>query len=70
MSKSLIYLSVFAGSVVFYSVVFSIVNQYTSQGVILAKLWIGFVGGTTIILGRVIAKRNSKIGADGGDGNS
>ena len=70
MSKPLIYLSVFVGSVVVYSIVFSIADQYTNQGVILAKLWIGFVGGTTIILGRFIAKHYSKSGADSGEGNN
>ena len=53
-----------------YSIVFSIADQYTNQGVILAKLWIGFVGGTTIILGRFIAKHYSKSGADSGEGNN
>ena len=53
-----------------YSIVFLIAEQYTNQGVILAKLWIGLVGGTTIILGRFIAKRNSKSGVDSAEGNS
>jgi len=70
MNKPQIYLSVFVGSVVVYSVVLLIADQYTNQGVILGKVWIGLVGGTTIILGRYIVKRYSRSGADGGKSNS
>ena len=50
------------GSLVIYSVLFSILNEVTNQGVLLAKLWIGFVGGTTIILGRYLANHYGEKG--------
>ena len=57
MNKPLIYIYVGLVSLAVYSVIFIFLDKYTNQGVLLAKLWFGFIGGTTIILGRYLSKR-------------
>ena len=65
MSKALIYLLVGAGSLVVYSILFSVLYlaDAMNHDVIVVRLWIWFVTGTTIVLGSYLAKRYGKKGS-------